>query len=901
MIGTTISQYSILEKLGEGGMGVVYKALDTKLDRPVALKFLPSGLHPSEQDRARFMQEAKAAAAMNHPNVCSVLDIQEHKGQMFIVMEFVDGQTLRARISSLGLKQAVDIGIQVAEGLAAAHEKGIVHRDIKPENIMVRKDGIAQIMDFGLAKLRSGDNALSRLTKQGSTVGTAGYMSPEQVQGQETDHRSDIFALGVLLYEMITGQLPFKGVHETAVAYEIVNVDAPPMSAVRPEIDPALDAVVLECLEKDPKERTQSAGQVAVDLKRYRRESSRQRTSRITAAAPVTRSAAQRGSPTQSRTVTDTGGIRPRALSWTATGVIALAALAAGFGIAAFTRPAPITGPVIRASVDMPPGITYADGLGGHSSISPDGAMIAFTGWDSLSQERLHVRPLSSSSARALPGTEGAQYPFWSPDSRTIGFFASGKLRVVDAGGGPVLSLADAPFGRGGAWSPTGEIVFAPSVADPNLYAIPAGGGAPRPVTAFDSTSGIAPRFPAFLPDGRHFLLSVLTLSGAEYRTDAHIGSVDSRATTLLLAGVTHPQYASGHLLFVRQGILMAQPFDPDSRSLSGRPSPIHDNLNIWAARAKVDYSVSTTGMLLYAGSVAARAGQLVWMGTDGNETPVTDLRMYSRVTLSPDGRQAAYDQRDDRRPDIWIYDMDRDVHTRLTFTEQGARAPQWSHDGAKVFFNTEVDGGKANIHARRTDGSGEEEIIARGDRTSGVAYNPEDVSPDGRFLLISIGNESGSELGMVDLSVTARPIPVTKLGIRGTGGRFSPDGTWLVYQVNEDGAERLYVSPLGLRTGKWQVPAESGAAPRWRGRSISYHSRARDRYEVVEVSLASGTPSFSQPRPLFPRGQFQSVFMFGAAADGKRYLGLRPVNAGAGGGLSLIVNWQGLLGKTTL
>jgi Tol biopolymer transport system component/predicted Ser/Thr protein kinase len=897
MIGTTVAHYAILEKLGEGGMGVVYKALDTKLDRPVALKFLPAGLHPSEQDRARFLQEARAAAAMNHPNVCSVLDIAEHEGQMFIVMEFVDGQTLRTKLLSLGLKQALDIAIQIAEGLAAAHEKGIVHRDIKPENIMVRKDGIAQIMDFGLAKLRTTDGALTRLTKQGSTVGTAGYMSPEQVQGQDTDHRSDIFSLGVLLYEMLAGQLPFKGVHETAMAYEIVNVDAPPMSAVRSEIDPALDAVILECLEKDPKERTQSAGQVALDLKRYRRESSRQRTSRITAAAPAMRSTTG-GSLATPSAAPPPGPHTQRGLPWVVTGIIALAALGAGYGIAGLLRP-PAPAPLIRASIEMPTGITYADGLGGHSALSPDGALIVFAGWDSLSQERLHVRPVGSTTARPLAGTEGAQYPFWSPDSRTIGFFAGGKLRTVDAGGGPVLALADAPFGRGGAWSTTGEILFAPSVADPNLYVIPASGGAPRRATAFDSTAGVAPRFPVFLPDGRHFLLSLLALSGAEYRTEAHIGSIDDSSTTLLLSGVTHPQYASGHVLFVRQGILMAQPFDAGSRTLSGRPSPLHDNLNIWAARAKVDYSVSTNGMLLYAGSVAARAGQLIWMNADGNETPIADLRMYSRVALSPDGRRVAYDQRDERRPDIWVYDMDRGVHTRLTFTEQGARAPLWSHDGARIFFNTEVDGGKANIHSRRTDGSGEEEALARGDRTAGVAYNPEDISPDGRTLLISVGNESGGELALVDLSATTRPIPVAGLGIRGTAGRFSPDGTWLVYQVNEDGAERLYVSPVGSRSGKWQVPAESGASPHWHGRNISYHSRARDRYETVEVSLTSGTPSFSQPRPLFPRGQFQSVFLFGTPADGSRFLGLRPVNAGSGSGLSLIVNWQELLGRT--
>src|SRR5437867_12564329 len=272
MIGQTISHYKILEKLGEGGMGVVYKAEDTTLDRLVALKFLPERLSSSEQDKARFVQEAKAASAINHPNICTIYAIDEHEGRLFIAMEYVDGQTLREKQGTISFKQAIDIGIQIADGLAAAHEKGIVHRDIKPENIMIRKDGIAQIMDFGLAKLRASGSKITRLTKEGSTVGTAGYMSPEQVQGQESDHRSDIFSYGIVLYELLTGELPFKGVHETALAYEIVNVNPPPMSAALPEIDPSLDAIVSECLEKDPNERTQSAKQIAIDLKRFSRD-----------------------------------------------------------------------------------------------------------------------------------------------------------------------------------------------------------------------------------------------------------------------------------------------------------------------------------------------------------------------------------------------------------------------------------------------------------------------------------------------------------------------------------------------------------------------------------------------------------------------------------------------------
>ena len=309
MIGQTISSYRIVEKLGEGGMGIVYKAEDTKLDRPVALKFLPPHLAASEQDKARFIQEAKAASAINHPNICTIHDIQEHEDQIFIVMEYVDGQTLAEKKHNLSQKQSIEMGTQIADGLAAAHEKGIVHRDIKPENIMVRKDGIVQIMDFGLAKLAG----VSRLTKEGSTVGTAGYMSPEQVQGQDVDHRTDIFSLGVLLYEMFGGELPFKGVHETAMAYEIVNVDAAPLSSLRQEIDPQLDAIVLECLAKEPDERYQSAKEVSKELRRFKRESSRQRVSRISQVRQPLQSATMTAPQVEPGPESPEGAQKPRA------------------------------------------------------------------------------------------------------------------------------------------------------------------------------------------------------------------------------------------------------------------------------------------------------------------------------------------------------------------------------------------------------------------------------------------------------------------------------------------------------------------------------------------------------------------------------------------------------------
>ena len=894
MIGQTISHYKILEKLGEGGMGVVYKAQDTTLDRFVALKFLPAHLAASEQDKARFMQEARAAATLDHPNICTIHSIEEHEGQLFIAMQFVDGELLRNRMSGISAKQAIEIGMQVAEGLAAAHEKGIVHRDVKPENIMVRKDGIVQIMDFGLAKLKG----VSRLTKEGSTVGTAGYMSPEQVQGQDADHRSDIFSLGVLLYEMFTGQLPFKGVHETAIAYEIVNVDALPMAAVRPDINPALDAIVLECLEKDPKERTQSASQVAVDLKRYKRESSRQRASRITAARPVVPPSSQ-GYPTTSGVNTDPKGVSgKRTVSWVITGVVAAIMLVIGYGISYLTSSPASVVSVIRASITMPAGIRYNDNLGGHSSISPDGSMIVFVGSDSANRASLWIRQLSSGETRILAGTEHAQYPFWSYDSRSIGFFADGKVRTIDAKGGPVLELADAPFGRGGAWSQGNNIVYSPSVSDPNFYEVPASGGTPHPVTAFDSATGTAPRFPFFLPDGKHFIFSMLDLSGNGTRSDIYLGSTENHEAKKLLDGCSYGMAASGYLFYLRQGILVSQPFDPGSFALTGTPNSLEDNINSWAPRAKADFSLSVNGVLLYAVSSSARTSELLWISSDGTESLIGQLDFFTTIALSPDETLIAFDQWDVKssNQDVWIYDIASKVKTRLTFGQSGGDGPCWSRDGKKIYYNAEVDGSKANVYVKQSDGSGEEMLLAQEKAAASVGYYPEDVSPDGRYLLLRVQNESRSELATMDLSDPKRPIAVVKLGIDGKGGRFSPNGKWIVYSSNESAASQLYISPFKGKAGKWQLPSDAGNRPNWGKGAIQYFSSARDRYESCDITFSSGSPVFGQPKPLFPGGRFQSSYIYAVSKDGKKYLGVRPPNAGVGSNLSIVVNWKGLV-----
>ncbi len=893
MISGTILHYEILEKLGEGGMGEVYRAHDTKLDRFVALKFLPEAVSNSSDETARFIHEAQAAAALNHPNICTVYGIEESDGKYFIAMEFVDGQTLRARMGNLSLKQAVDIGIQIAEGLGAAHEKGIVHRDVKPENIMIRKDGIAQVMDFGLAKLRG----TSRLTKEGSTVGTAGYMSPEQVQGQDTDHRSDIFSLGVLLFEMFAGELPFKGMHETAVAYEIVNVDSPPMSSIKPEIPPDLDAIVLECLEKDPRERTQSAGQVALDLKKYRRESTRLRASKITAARPAARSG-DRGINMESGGSAVAEHRKGNPWVWLAGIGLFTLVLGVAIGMLIFGRHKSL--PVVSASITMPPGIEYDAATGGNSAISPDGSKIVFAGSDSILKVDLWVRDVSSGKATRLAGTAGASYPFWSGVGRSIAFFADGKLKKVAADGGPVITLADAPLGRGGAWNKAGMIIFSPSVNDPNLYEVTDNGGTPVAVTGFESTSDFAPRFPSFLPDGTHFLFTSVKLTSVTSQTTAFIGSIETHKSVEFDHGISNSLYASGYLFFLQQGILMAQKFNPTSFKLGGAPVSIEQKVNNWIARAKGDFSVSENGILLFAEEDRSASEQLTWLGRNGDEQHITDAVPWSYPALSPDGSRIAYDQVDESGLiDLWVYDIARRVKTRLSFGgSESDAAPVWSRDGTKIFFSRQLGGNPTDIFMKMADGSGAEQPVIRDTIPGSLGYAPTDVSPDGRYLLeFFINSKSASELGFVDLG--AKPYKVTSLGIQGSWARFSPDGRWFAYQSSESGRPEVYVRAFGSQNGRWQLSQGGGSNPVWVGSEIIYLSSSGEAFMRVEVTLSSHGPQFSTPTPLLKEGlagRTRIMSIDGVEKRTQKYLVLESAAGGGVNNLSMFINWPQLI-----
>jgi serine/threonine protein kinase len=915
MIGATISHYKILEKLGEGGMGVVYKALDTKLNRAVALKFLPAQVSASEPDKSRFMQEAQAAAALNHPNICTIHGIEEQDGlhgdkQTFIVMEFVDGVTLQEKKHGLSQKQAIDISIQVAEGLAAAHEKGIVHRDIKPENIMIRKDGIVQIMDFGLAKLRGA----SRLTKEGSTVGTVGYMSPEQVQGLDVDHRTDIFSLGVVMYEMLCGQLPFKGVHETAIIYEIVNVDAPPLSSARQDIDPELDRIVLECLDKDRDERCQSAKELSKDLKRFKRESGRQRVSRISTVRDIPRpsgvSSGIQSQPSGAVAIPESGIAPPPQetpvargilghikLPWAVAGISLLIALGAiGFLL---LRGAPAN-PAVSRTVILPPSrVNYNTDVGGHIALSPDGRTLAFVGVDSTGRSLLWVRPLSSLTALPLPGTEGVEYPFWSPDSRSIGFFASGKLKKIDASGGPALTICDAGQGRGGTWNAAGIILFAPSNAD-GLYKVSAAGGAPVLVTHTDSTiHEVNHRWPFFLPDGNHFLYADMTSpSGATENDQIFVGSLDGSINKPILHAGSNMVYTCGYLLFVRQENLMAQRFDLSSLSLTGDAVPIAQQVQFANIRSKGIYSASANGILVYQSSGGEQASRFVWVDRNGKGSePFGDRPIENSAVLSPDGQKIAFDSYDtqSRNLDVWLYDVGKGVSTRLTFDPMGDRNPVWSPDGGSIIFSSNRKG-HFDIYEKKADGTGAEQPLF----VSNIEKAATDWSRDGRYLCLSVNGKPGTKWDLWILPMTGdkKPYPFLETEFSEWLGSFSPDSRWIAYQSDESGRYEIYVRPFQGSEGKWQVSTAGGFYPLWRhdGRELYYVSADR-KLMAVDISQSGSTFQAGTPHVLFDtdvkgQGDVQAV-----TPNGQRFL--LSVTPGASSvPITVVMNWDSELGK---
>lgn len=859
MIGQVISHYKILEKVGQGGMGVVYKAEDTTLDRLVALKFLPPALQAGEAEKARFMQEAKAAAALNHPNICSVIAIDESDGQMFIVMEFVDGQTLRDREASINQGKAVDIGIQIAEGLSAAHEKGIVHRDIKPENIMVRKDGIVQIMDFGLAKLRANNSKITRLTKEGSTVGTAGYMSPEQVQGQEADHRSDIFSLGVLLYELFTGELPFKGVHETALMYEIVNVDPVPMRTIKSDIAPELDRIVLECLQKEPDERYNSTKDVAKDLKRFKRESSRQRVSRITASRPsikVERKENGDSLPTQ---------------AWPPYLGYALSAILAVIVVLLLVNPrggevAP-SRPVMRFSVELPPdamlrGIATGNGI----AVSPDGRNFAYRARGATGGQ-VYLHKMDQLTSQPVAGSEQGDDISFSPDGQWLAFSGSRQslIKVSLSGGAPEVLCPIQTQTRGVHWAPDNRVYF--GLVNDAIHRVSSAGGTPEAVTTLDSAAGeISHRFPQILPDGNTILFTIKKSDITTFDEAVIVAQrLDNGERKVVVRGGSYAKFIpTGFLMYMRENSVLAVPFDPERVEVQGAPVEIESGGWFFPGAGNAHIDFSTNGIMVFApsGSQGGTHTSLGWMDRNGTITPLYDsLRPYTSAVISPDGQKLALGI-NAANNDIWIYHIPRRVLSRLTFGGGNNGDPIWSPDGQYVVYAAEK-GKSQNIFRKSWDGSREEERLT----TSPNTQTPVSFSPDGKTLSFV---EKG-DIWVVDIEGDRKPRPFIHTSAQESDGMISPDGRWMAYSSNESGKHEVYITSFPGHQGRWQVSNGGGVAPLWtsKGKELVFFNGSS--VMLVDI-LESGTMfDFSVPRKLCeePPG----VNSLDISSDGKKIL----------------------------
>jgi eukaryotic-like serine/threonine-protein kinase len=885
--GSKLGPYEIVGPLGAGGMGEVYRARDTRLGRDVAIKILPAQLSADLVRKQRFEREAKTISSLNHPNICTLYDIGSQDDVDYLVMECVDGETLAKRLEkgALPLEQVLKIGAQIADALDKAHRAGIVHRDLKPGNIMLTGTG-AKLLDFGLAKpaaaLVSGATLTTAVpttpvTQEGTIVGTFQYMSPEQVEGREVDGRSDIFSLGAVLYEMLTGNRAFEGKSQLSVASAILEKEPSPINSVRPLTPLALDYAVRKCLAKVPEERWQSASDLASQLK-WIGESGSQ------GAAPA---------PAVAQTKT-----RER-LAWLVALMGVLAAAMLGF---LHWNRSPENARVIRSYFKAMPNSSFL--FKGQQSagfaLSPDGLRLAYVGQTADGKALLWVRPIDSLQAQPLVGTEEAGYPFWSPDSRYIGFFAGGKLKKIDALGGPPLILCDAPNPRGGAWNQSDVILFTPNINSP-LFRVSASGGTATPVTSPDPSKGeVTNRWPQFLPDGKHFLYLTGSFFGLKENPSNSlvIGSLDSKESKFLMHVYTGAMYASGHILFLRRDTLMAQSFDTKRLELTGEAFAIADPVLEDELTLRSIFSASQNGLLAYLEGTGGSDRELIWVDRAGKKVgAVPGQDAYSSPRISPDGKSVAFTLSSSGF-DIWSYDLARGVKTRLTFGAASGLAylfPVWSPDGQRIAYIS-VRAGQFGFYQKPADGSGSEELLL--EPTSYVRYI-NDWSPDAKFLAFQDYRQGAAGVFVLPLSGDRKPYPLLQSDFTTLRSAFSPDGKWLAYCSNESGDLKVYVVPFPGPGGKWQVSSGGGDYPRWRrdGKELFYLS-LDNKMMAAEVKSSASSFATGAVKPLFEIRPYRSlVGAYDVTPDGQRFiLAYEPGQPNAA--ITLVENWDAELKK---
>jgi serine/threonine protein kinase len=871
---TRLGPYEIGAPLGAGGMGEVYRARDTRLGREVAIKILPAQLSSDPVRKQRFEREAKTISSLNHPHICVLHDVGHQDGIDYLVMECVEGETLAKRLEKgpLALEQVLKYGAQVADALDKAHRSGVVHRDLKPGNIMLTATG-AKLLDFGLAKpavapasAATLTAAATPMTQEGTIVGTFQYMSPEQVEGKELDVRSDIFSLGAVLYEMLTGQRAFPGKSQLSVASAILEKEPAPISSAKPMTPPALDHAIKKCLAKHPDERWQSASDLASELKW------------------ITESGSQAGSEVRA----DAPGKMQRALPW----LVSFVLLVALIFVAIWWRnskppeqamyfPAPMSFPVR----DM--------------AVAPNGHTVAVVAYlESARKNALWTYELGSPEAKTLAGTEGASYPFWSADGRSLAFFADAKLKRLDVSGGPVQTLCDAPFGRGGTWNKDGVIIFTPGVIG-GLYRVSASGGTAASISNPDESHGeTSHRWPVFLPDGKHYLYLAANFAGQKGATAVYVGSLDSKEKRFVVEATANATYvAPGYLLFYRDKTLLAQRFDPKGFTLSGEPTTILTDIQYLPQVKKALFAVSDSGVLVAQTGSGVALSQPVWFSRKGNELGALGKpEVYGNVSLAPNGTSVALDKTEtaiQNITDIWTYELEGARAKRLTFGPGLNLAPVWSPDASQFVFtsNRLIN---QDLYMKNSDGAQEERLVVHAERE----LIPNDWSRDGKYILYTRGTDLWL-LTFPELKSNAFLKAVSAI----RNGQFSPDGKWVAYASNETGKWEIYVTSFPDARGKWQISTSGGEQPRWRGdgKELFYVSSDEKMMAVPVTTGAKFDPG--TPIMLFQATPHQPVtnadqFVYDVSRDGQRFLINTPVKQTETAPMSVILNWPAKLTK---